>query len=99
MPRIMEILKAAGLRSGEYAQLFYARRAALDHVASMVSLEVDLPAGERRGFRARVVILGRDADGGLRARIEVTAPNLASVYVRKVRLVKQEELPYGLGSE
>jgi len=95
MPQLKQILQAAGLRSGEYAQLFYERRAALDHVAKITSLTGDIPVMDRRGFRAQVKLLGRDRHDHMRAEVRVTAPNLTGEYVRRVRLVKREPLPYG----
>lgn len=94
MPRLMNLLQAAGLRTGEYAQLFYERRSALDHVARITSLTGDVPVRDRRGFKAKVKLVGRDAEGSLRAEIRVTAPNYAGVYTRRVRLVKAKPLPY-----
>jgi hypothetical protein len=92
MPQLRNLLQAAGLRSGEYAQLFYARRSALDEVARITSLTGDVPVADRRGFRASVTIVGRDNDGSLKAEVRVTAPNLAGVYLRRVRLVKSQPL-------
>lgn len=93
MPQLKQLLQAAGLRSGEYAQLFYARREALDHLASITSLGGEMPASSRRGFRARVRILGRDRDGCLKAEITASAPNYSSYYRRRVRLVNSKALP------
>jgi hypothetical protein len=94
MPQLKELLQAAGLQTGEYAQLFYARRAALDWVASESSLFGSVPVRDRRGFRARVKILGRDKDGSLCAEVRVTAPNYPGEHVRKIRLVKNRRLIY-----
>lgn len=96
MTQLRTLLQAAGLRTGEYAQLFYERRAALDHVAKSTSLYGFVPARDRHGYRAQVTLLGRDGDGHMRAEIRVSAHNLVGEYVRRVRLVKREPLPYGL---
>lgn len=89
-------LQGYTLSSGEHAQLLDLRLATLDEATAAASLDSHMPVQWRWGWTATIKVLGRDAQGNLKAAVTCRGPQLAQPYVRYVRLVRRRHLPGGL---
>lgn len=76
----------------EFQRLLAIRLETLEDATCIVSGDKPLPVSWRSGWRSQLTIQGRTKDGSLCARVDVTGPQLATTYTRKVRLVRDKSL-------
>lgn len=81
-----------GLTAEEYQRLLLIRLETLERATMEVTGGSPLPIQWRRGWEARLVILDRDRDHSVRARVLVRGPGPTLRWTRNVRLVSERRL-------
>lgn len=97
MPQWNVPLHPEGTTQDEFHKLLELRREALAEATREHGMGQPLPVAWRHGWQAHIRIRERDQDGSLRATILVTGPRGELPYVRAVRLVRSQPLPWELG--
>ena len=97
MPQWKQVPNPEGTTLDEFRKLLELRRQALQDATQDAPGAAPMPVGWRWGWKAHIRLQGRDRDGSLKAHIVVTGPRTEIPYVRKVRLVRSQRLPSGLG--
>jgi hypothetical protein len=92
IPRRNDVLLTNRVTFEEFQRLLLIRLETLQDATCLVTGDKPLPVEWRSGWRAKLTIVGRSKDGGLCARVDVTGPQLRTVYTRKVRLVRDKSL-------
>jgi hypothetical protein len=80
----------------EHLALLKVRREVLDQACDEGRLGGSLPVRWRTGYKCTINILGRDADGSLRASVYAQGPKGNILQSRNVRLIRSEPLPWSL---
>jgi hypothetical protein len=88
-----------GVTPDEHHKLLQIRRQTLDDATRAEGSLFPMPVTWRWGWKAHIVIRGRDRDHSLMAEIRVTGPALERPYVRRVRLCRRHRLPSDLTLE
>jgi hypothetical protein len=92
LPRSAHVALANRVTCEEFQRLLTIRLETLEDATCLVSGAKPMPIPWRAGWRAVLTILGRDRDGCLCARVDVTGPQLRRVYSRSVRLMRDGRL-------
>jgi hypothetical protein len=86
-----------GTTREEFHKILEIRRQALQDATREEAWGRPLPVAWRHGWKAHVLIQGRDKDGSLCFHVVVTGPRREVPYIRKYRLVCSRPLPFELG--
>lgn len=92
IPRRNDVLLTNRVTYEEFQRLLVIRRETLEDATCLVTGGKPMPMLWRVGWRSKLTIVGRSKDGSLCARVDVTAPQLRTAYVRRVRLVRDKSL-------
>jgi hypothetical protein len=99
MPHYGYVPHPEGTTSEEFQALLKLRREALEAYARDDASLLPTPVAWRVGWKAHIRLQGRDRDGCLKAHIVVEGPRGETPYVRAVRLIARQPLPWTLAKE
>jgi len=99
MPQFGYVPHPDGVSTEEFAKVLELRLATLEDATKLAGMGRVLPLTWRKGWKATVVIVGRDRDGSLCFRIVVEGPAGVLPYTRSYRLTRSKRLSSGLTRE